>query len=250
MGAFNPFSLEGKTILVTGASSGIGKATAVACSQMGATIILNARDKDRLQQTLSQLEGKEHSIIAADITVEDELNDLVSQLPVINGVVLCAGKGLNLPVQFCDRKHADELFEVNFFGNVELLRQIYKKKKISKSGSMVIIDSAAGLTKFTLGNAIYGATKAALNAFSKYCAREFAARNIRVNCICPGMVDTPLIHRGTVTEEQLAEDMKKYPCKRYGKPEEVAYGAVYLLSGAAEWVTGTSLFIDGGVSII
>lgn len=246
----NPFSLECKTILVTGASSGIGRATAIECSKMGAKVVLSARNIDRLYETLSNLEGDGHIIIAGDVTNKAELNDLVEKLPCIDGMVLCAGIGLNFPVQFCDREKLDTLFNVNFFSTIEIVRLLYKKKKISKGGSIVFIDSIGGVTKFTPGGAIYGATKAALNSYAKFCAREFAPRKIRVNCICPGMIETPLIRDGAISDEQLAEDMKQYPCGRYGYPEEVAYGAVYLLSDATVWVTGTSLFIDGGASII
>lgn len=246
----NPFSLEEKTILVTGASSGIGKSIAIECSKMGATLILNGRNEERLSVTLSSLEGEGHSTVIGDNTSDAILKDMVEAMPVLDGIVLCAGKAINLPVQFCDRTHMDDLFNVNFFGNMEFLRLLYKKKKIAKGGSVVLIDSVGGITRFAPGGAIYGATKAALNSYMKFCAREFSARKIRVNCICPGMIDTPLIHRGTLTEEQLKEDEKRYPCGRYGQPEDVAMGAIYLLSGAASWVTGTSLFIDGGISII
>ncbi len=248
--SFNPFSLKGKTILVTGASSGIGRETAIVCSKLGATIILNARNEERIRETFESLDGDTHYIILGDVTEQESLEKIVKNLPTIDGMVLCAGKAINLPVQFCDREHMDDLFNLNFFSTVELFRLVYKKKKINKGGSIVLIDSVGGLTRFAPGGAIYGATKAALSSFSKFCAREFAPRKIRVNCICPGMIDTPLIHRGTITEEQLQEDAKRYPCGRYGNPEDVAYGAVYLLSDASSWVTGTNLFIDGGLSTI
>lgn len=248
--SYNPFSLEGKTIFVTGASSGIGKAIAIAASRMGATLILNARNEERLQETIGELDGDGHRMILGDVTDASVIQQIVSEIDTVDGIVLCAGKAINLPVQFCDKEHMDMLFNLNFFSTVEILRMMYKKKRINKGGSVVLIDSVGGVTRFAPGGAIYGATKAALGSYAKFCAREFAPRKIRVNCICPGMIDTPLIHRGTLTEEQLAEDAKRYPCGRYGKAEDVANGAVYLLSDASEWVTGTDLFIDGGISII
>lgn len=247
---YNPFSLQGKTILVTGASSGIGKAIAIECSRMGASVILNARNKERIQQTMSEMEGQGHLSVIGDVTDGTFVNQMTDGLPVVDGVVLCAGMAINLPVQFCNQAHMDQLFNLNFFSTAEMTRLIYKKKKINKGGSVVLLDSVGGLTRFAPGGAIYGATKAALSSFAKFCAREFSSRKIRVNCICPGMIDTPLIHRGTLTEEQLAEDSKRYPCGRYGKPCDVAMGAVYLLSDASSWVTGTNLFIDGGISIV
>ncbi len=245
----NPFSLEGKTILVTGASSGIGRATAVEASRMGARIVLVARDEARLAQTLDSLQGEGHSIIAADLTDADALARVVEECGSLDGAVFCAGKGLTLPVQFCDRAHFDEIFNINFFSTAELLRLLYKKKRISKGASIVLLASMGGTHVFSGGNSIYGASKAALDSFMKFAAKEFAARKVRVNSICPAMVDTPLIHRGTVSDEQLAEDAKRYPLKRYGQPEDIAYAAIYLLSPASAWVTGTSVIVDGGLSL-
>lgn len=247
----NPFSLAGKTILVTGASSGIGKRTAIESARLGADVIISARNLERLEETRLAIAefGKEAVVIPAELTSAEDVESLVSSVPDLDGVVLCSGKGLTLPVQFASREKFDEMFSINFFSPVELLRLLYKKKKIKKEGSVVVIASLGGTAVYSGGNSIYGASKAALNSFMKFCAKEFAARKIRVNTICPAMVETPLIHRGTVSDEQLQEDMKRYPLKRYGQPEDIAYGAVYLLSDASCWVTGHSLVIDGGLSL-
>lgn len=253
MSNYNPFSLEGKTILVTGASSGIGKATAIECAKMGATVIITGRNEERLNETFAELEdtSKGHFQIVADLTTEEGLNLVVSSLKKLDGVVLCAGKGLTMPLQFASTEKFNSVFEINFFSPVELMRLLYKKKILVKYASVVMIASVGGITRIELGSGIYGTSKSALNAAMQYAAREFAAtRRIRVNSICPGMVDTPLIHRGTITEEQLEDDMKTYPLQRYGRPEEVAQAAIYLLSNASSWVTGHSLIIDGGVSLI
>lgn len=245
----NPFTLNGKTILVTGASSGIGKATAILASRLGANIILIGRNCQRLNETFSEMSGEGHTLLSVELTDEKQINDLIENIPVLDGALFCAGKGLTLPVQFCDRQHFDEIFNVNFFSTVELMRLLYKKKKINKNSSIVILSSMGGTHVFSGGNGIYGASKAALDSFMKFAAKEFAARKIRVNSICPGMVDTPLIHRGTVSEEQLEEDAKRYPLKRYGQPSDIANAAVFLLSDASSWITGTSMIIDGGLSI-
>ena len=245
----NPFSLEGKTVLVTGASSGIGRQTAIECSRMGASVVLSARNEDRLQQTLSSMEGDGHKVIPADLLNQDQLENLVSSITPVDGVVLCSGKGLTLPMQFATRDKLDDIFNTNFYAPFELLRLLYKKKKIQKQGSVVVLASLGGTQIFSGSNGVYGASKAALNSAMMFCAKEFSSRKIRVNCICPGMVDTPLIHRGTVTEEQLIENAKLYPLGRYGKPEDIAYAAVYLLSDAASWVTGQDFVLDGGISI-
>ena len=245
---YNPFTLKGKTILVTGASSGIGQATAVECAQMGAEVVITGRDTKRLQAT-ADLVGTPKTLIAADLTNQEDVEHLVAALPPLDGAVLCAGNSTTLPLQFGSREKFDEMFNVNFFAPVELLRLMYKKKVLQKGASVVLIASIGGTHRFMPGNGVYGASKAALNSLMKYAAREYASRKIRVNSICPGMVDTPLIHRGTITEEQLAEDAKRYPLGRYGKPDDIANGVVYLLSDASSWLTGHDLVIDGGFSI-
>lgn len=246
---YNPFSLAGKTVLITGASSGIGRETALECARMGASVVLTGRDKDRLDETMSLIEGDDKAAIIADLTVADDIERLIEALPSLDGAVLCAGNSTTLPLQFGTRDKFDDMFDINFFAPVELLRLLYKKKRLNKGASVVLIASIGGTHSFMPGNGIYGASKAALNSVMKYAAREFASRRIRVNSICPGMVDTPLIHRGTITEEQLAEDAKRYPLGRYGKPLDIAHGAVYLLGDASSWLTGHDLVIDGGFSI-
>ncbi|MBO4803968.1 MAG: SDR family oxidoreductase [Muribaculaceae bacterium] len=247
---YNPFSLEGKNILVTGASSGIGEAVAIKCALMGAGVAVTGRNVERLKAVYDQLEDAPfRAQITADLTVAEDLERLVAALPPLDGAVLCAGNSTTLPLQFGSREKFDDMFNVNFFAPVELLRLMYKKKILNKGASVVLIASIGGTHSFMPGNGVYGASKASLNAVMKYAAREFASRRVRVNSICPGMVDTPLIHRGTITEEQLVEDAKRYPLGRYGRPEDVAYGAIYLLSDASSWLTGHDLVIDGGFSI-
>lgn len=132
---------------------------------------------------------------------------------------------------------------------IELLRLLVKKKKLADKSSVVFVSSIAGSGSFNIGNSIYGSSKAALNSMMKFCAVELAKKQIRVNCICPGMIDTPLIHNGSLSEEQLQKDMETYPLKRYGTPNDIANGAIYLLSDASSWITGHTLVIDGGKTI-
>lgn len=249
---YNPFSLKGKNILVTGASSGIGKATAMECSKSGANVIITARNKGRLDETFSKLDvsgGQTHKSIIADLTIPEDLKKLVDTLQPLDGAVLCSGVGLTLPFQFSTEEKFNEIFKTNFFSPVELLRQLYKTKKLNKEASVVTLSSIGGNEVFSIGTSIYGATKSALKSVMNCCAREFAPRKIRVNCICPGMVETPLIHDGSLTDEQFQKDMQNYLLKRYGRPEDIAYCAIYLLSNAASWVTGTSIIIDGGATL-
>lgn len=245
----NPFSLEGKTVLVTGASSGIGKETAIQCSRLGARLIITGRDEARLTETFSQLEGKGHGMVMADLTQSGEIEKLVGSIESLQGVVLCAGKGLTLPFPFSTREKFDSIFEINFFSPVELLRQLVKKKKLVKESSVVFVSSIGGVSCITMGNGIYGASKAAVNSMMKTCAKELATKKIRVNSVNPGTVYTKLIEGGKISEEQKELDIATYPLKRYGEPVDVAYGIIYLLSDAASWITGHSLVIDGGRTI-
>lgn len=246
---FNPFSLAGKTILITGASSGIGKETAIRCAKMGARLILTARNVERLKGVLTGLEGDGHQMIVCDLNVSEQLNQLIGQIDSVNGVLISVGKGLTSPYTFTTKDKYEDVFNINFFSPIELLRLLVKKKKLQKESSVVIISSISGTAYYNGCNVAYGTSKAALNSVMKYCAIEFAPKKIRVNSICPGMIDTPLIHRETISEEQLQQDVCSYPLKRYGKPEDVANGAIYLLSDASSWVTGHSLVIDGGKTI-
>lgn len=247
--SFNPFSLEGCTVLVTGASSGIGRTTAIECSRMGARLIVTGRDQVRLDEVLNSLNGEGHQSFIADLTQGEQVDDLIAQLPVVDGVVLCAGQGTVVPFKMADRKRQDPIFEINYFAPVELLRLIIKKKKLASPSSVVFVSSIGGVDSITIGNSIYGASKAALNSAMRFCALELAPKKIRVNSVCPGMVNTKLIKGGAITDEQHQADMEKYPLKRYGEPEDIAHGIVYLLSDASSWVTGHSLVIDGGYTV-
>lgn len=245
----NPFSLESKTILVVGGSLGIGRATAVQCSRQGARVIVIGRNKKRLQETMTNMQGEGHSIYSVDITDENAVMEFLPQLSSLDGLVLCAGVGAMKPFAFGTREEYDRVFNLNFFATVEFLRLLVKKKKLNKGSSVVIVSSIGGVFDHTPGNSIYGASKAAINSTMKYCAVELAPKKVRVNSVCPGMVNTPFNSPDILTEEQLNRDIEKYPLKRIGEPEDIAYGIIYLLSEASSWVTGHSLVIDGGITL-
>ena len=246
---YNPFSLDGKTILVTGASSGIGKATAIECSKMGAKIIACGRNIERLQETICQLEGSQHKSFAGDFTEENIIEELLNKIPLIDGAVLAAGQTLVLPLTYSTPQKFEDIFKLNFFSTIELLRLLAKRKKMNSNASVVIITAAGGVKSFVSGHCVYGTSKAALDAAMRYAALEFAPRKIRVNSICPGLTETPMIHEGNVSDDQLLLAQKMNPLKRNGSPRDIAMGAAYLLSDAASWITGQSLVIDGGASI-
>lgn len=247
--SYNPFSLSDKTVLVTGASSGIGRETAIQCSKLGAKVIITARNEDRLKETLSQMNGNNHEVVLADLTDSNQMDNLVAQVHDLDGIVLCAGRAMTSPFAFNTREKYDEVFNVNYFAPVELLRLLLKKKKLNKNASVVFVSSIGGVFGYSLGNSIYGATKASIHSTMKFCAKELAPKGIRVNSVNPGMVNTPLIGGGSISEEQYKADMERYPLKRYGEPEDIAYGIIYLLSNASSWVTGHALVIDGGITI-
>lgn len=244
----NPFTLVGKTILVTGASAGIGRGIAVACSGMGARVILTARNTERLQETLSQLEGDGHTYIAADLTNEAERRALVEQLPILDGVVQCAGVGSRVPCKMLVQDDLDRVMKTNAEAPMLLQAQLLSEKKLKKQASVVFIASAAATMPVT-GNAAYSASKAALVAYAKCLAQELAPRQIRVNCISPTMVWTDLALVGA-TVEQLQEAQLSYPLKRYGQPEDIANLAIYLLSDASAWMTGSNIEITGGSLVL
>lgn len=241
---FNPFSLDGKNILVTGASSGIGRAIAISCSKMGARIILNGRNLSRLEEALSNLFGDGHCAVVADLCDEDSVADLVAKLPKLDGIVHCAGVANRVPCKSIAKDNIAEIMSANMEAPILLQAKILQNKKLNKSSSIVFIASRAAEFP-SVGNAIYSASKGALISYSKCLALELASRLIRVNCICPGMVWTDLIEN-VLDHESLLLSEAKYPLKRFGKVEDIAYLVIYLLSDASSWMTGECLNISGG----
>jgi len=246
---FNPYSLIGKTILITGASSGIGRSTAIECSKLGAQVVITGRDHNRLQETFDHLEGTGHLMIQADLTKEEDLQKLIDELPQLTGLVNNAGIAQPKLFSFTSIQEAEAMFKTNFFAPFELLRRIVKSKKLVKNSSVVFVSSIAGTTITSLGGSIYGASKCALNGLSKALALELAPKRIRVNTVMPGMIETQIMDDSSISKADLDEDRKRYPLGRYGKPEDVAYAIIYLLSDASSWTTGTNLLLDGGYTL-
>lgn len=246
---YNPFSLEGKTILITGASSGIGKSTAIECSKLGAKVIITARNEERLSETLSELEGEGHQMVLCDLNNEEAIDKMVADLPELQGLVNNAGFTKILPVQFISTDDINSILQVNTVAPMMLLQKLLKKKKLKRSASVVFTSSLAGLGTCTVGNSMYSASKGALSAFICCAALELAPKKIRVNAVCPGMVDTGILNSGVVSNEQIKKDQENYPLGRYGKPDEIAWSIIYLLSDAAGWITGLNMVIDGGLTL-
>lgn len=245
MEQFNPFSLSGKQILVTGASSGIGRGIALACAKMGATVIVTGRNVERLNETLSLMPEGDHKAISADLTKAEDIETLVNELPKLDGFVECAGVGSRVFCKALGQEEIDHVLKPNLEAPILLQTSILARKKINKGASIVYIASKAAELP-SIGNAIYSASKGAIISYAKCLAMELAPRQIRVNCICPAMIWTDLILQDGLTKEEMEEAQLRYPLKRYGQPEDVANLALYLLSDASAWMTATSIDITGG----
>lgn len=243
---YNPFSLEGKTLLVTGASSGIGKATAIECSKAGAKVYLTARNEERLAQTLAEMENEGHRIIKADITSVEDIQNLVDSVEVLDGVALIAGINDKMIIKKIDDDFITKMMSTNLAGPALLMKSLLKAKKINKQASIVFMSSVSAFYP-SVSNALYGASKAAVNQFAKVLALEVLPLRARVNCIQPAFVETEMIQK--YGEDTLEEISKNYPLGRFAKPEEIAQAVIYYFSEATQLITGTSLVIDGGYTL-
>lgn len=238
--------LKHKTILVTGASSGIGRATAVACDSLGARVILTGRNKEELLKTQSLLKNVPE-LIVADLANEQQVLQLTEQLPAIDGMVHCAGIIRPLPVKFIKPKHIGEVFDINFTSAVLLSSALLSHKKLNSEASLVFISSVSSQFAYT-GGSLYTASKAALEAFCRTLALENAPRKIRANCLAPGLVRTKILDatEQAYSLEQVEQMERQYPLG-FGEPEDVANAAVFLLGSSSRWITGITLVMDGGL---
>jgi NAD(P)-dependent dehydrogenase (short-subunit alcohol dehydrogenase family) len=245
-----PFHLNNKTVLVTGASSGIGKQVAISCSAMGAKVIITGRDEKRLAETYSSLQGKGHSQFPCDLMDESQRNNLLDNVSAIDGFVHSAGVVLPVPVKFIAEKHLRHIMGVNFESAVLSVARLLKSKKLNDSASLIFFSSISVNYPYA-GGAVYSASKGAIEAYSKNLAIEILPKKIRSNVIVPAMVKTPLYEetKNQSMYRSPEEYESKYPLG-LGMPEDVANATVYLLSDAARWVTGTTLTLDGGFSIV
>lgn len=245
--SYNPFSLEGKTILVTGAAGGIGRATSLECAKLGATLVLTDINAEGLQETFSMLEGEGHIIEVANLTRQECLDELVAHLPKLDGFVSNAGVTKPMPVKFINKDDMERILSINTLAPVYLTQRLCRQKKFNEDASIVFTVSVGGIYTTAPGNAMYGASKGALQVFMKNVALEMAPK-VRCNSVNPGMVNTSLAGR-SYSEEEKMKDMLTYPLKRYGESRDVALAIVFLLSDASSWVTGHSLVIDGGKTL-
>lgn len=246
----NPFSLEGKTVIVTGASSGIGRATAIVCAEMGAKVVALGRNEQRLAETMAQLQGEGHIMSAFDLNDEKAMDAAIAALSLIDGVACCAGVANMNPFQFVDKEEMQRVFSANFFAPVLLVNKLLKAKKLQKGSSVVFVSSVDGPKVVHAGNSVYSASKSALVGMARNMAVDLVGKKIRVNSVLPGTTDTEMIRTANVTEEMLQETAKALPMKRFAVPQEIANAIVFLLSEASSYITGAELVVDGGGSIV
>lgn len=248
---YNPFSLSGKTILVTGAGSGIGRATSIEASRMGARLVMVDINERGLLETKEMLEWQEldHLFFVVDLCDETAIDAMVKGLPVINGCSNNAGITKLTPIQFITSEEMERIHKVNLIAPMMLTKYLLKRKKLSRPSSIVFTASAGGVFVASYGNAVYATSKCGVDGYMRTAALELASKGIRCNSVNPGMVETPLINRGQITVEQHEKDKENYPLGRYGRPEDVALATIYLLSDASSWMTGTALKIDGGLTL-
>jgi len=245
---YNPFTLEGKNILVTGASSGIGRGICIDTSKMGATVHLMARNEQRLNETLSQMEGEGHHMHTVDLCDKDALIGMVDSLPVLDGVVLCAGIIKTTPVKNITEEALEEIFNTNIMADIRMVSRMLKKKKLNKGASIVFISSVSTFN-VKVGNSLYSATKGAVNSFAKAMALEVAKQNMRVNCIQPGFVPSSILSSGAIEEDAFLKFYAERHPLGFGTPSDIANGCIYLLSDASRWVTGSIFTLDGGYTL-
>lgn len=245
----NQFTLVGKTVFVTGASSGIGAKTAIECARMGAKLIISGRNKERLDAVLTQLEGEEHLAIQCDLCNSEDIDTLCSQLPVLDGLAFCAGITRTIPIKRIKKSDLDDILATNLTSPIEIVNQLVKQKKITKGGSIVFISSVSS-SYADMGNSVYAASKGGIISFSRVLALEMAPKGIRANCVRPGFVAGTGMTEGLsrVSSEQLEMERQRYPLG-FGETSDIANGVIYLLSDASKWVTGTTLTIDGGITL-
>lgn len=249
---YNPYTLEGKTILVTGASTGIGRQVAIDCAKFGAKLVLSDLEEEKLKVLLEELDGDGHQVFACDLTIEEEIATLVENCPVLDGFSNNAGASKSIFMKFVSQKALNEAAAINTFGPALLLQKLVRKKKLSKKSSVVFTTSVSGVYTVHYGDSVNAMSIGAINAFAKAAALDLGAQGIRVNCVNPSVIVTENTFAGALlTEDEIKEKQAYFPLyKRYGNPDDVSAPIIFLLSDASSWITGAKLPIDGGYTLL
>ncbi len=239
-------NLQGNTYLVTGASSGIGRATAKLISNCGGTVVINGRNQERLERTLGELSGAGHLAIHSDLLDPDSIAKLTDTCPELSGIAHCAGVSRVAPIRYTTDKLMREMTAINVEAPISLSRELIKGKKLLPGCSIIFLSSLSAMHGWT-GYVAYSASKAALIGATRALASELSNQDIRCNCLAPGMIKTPML-KGGFSDAQLKEEENKYPFG-FGKPVDAANAIVFFLSDASRWITGQTLVLDGGHSL-
>lgn len=249
---YNPYTLEGKTILVTGASTGIGRQVAIDCAKFGAKLVLSDLDEENLNTVLGELEGEGHQAFVCDLTNEEDIVSLVENCPVLDGFSNNAGVSKSILMKFVSQKAFSEAAAINTFGPALLLQKLVRKKKFSKKSSVVFTTSVSGVFTVHYGDSVNAMSTGAINAFAKAAALDLGTQGIRVNCVNPSVIVTENTFAGTLlTEDEIKEKQAFFPLnKRFGNPDDVSAPIIFLLSDASSWITGVKLPIDGGYTLL
>ncbi len=247
---FNPFTLDGKRIVITGASSGIGQQCAISCSRMNARVVLIGRNADRLAETLGRMKGEGHISVSLDLTDYDGIpaivKSIVDSVGKIDGLIHCAGISTTLPLNLVTNEKLVEFMSTNVLSAINLSRELFKRKYSNDGGSIIFMASVMGVVG-ERGKMLYGLTKGALISGARSLACELSKRNIRVNCISPGAIQTPINEKlPHMADPELRAQLEDKHLLGLGKTTDIANGCIYLLSDAARWITGQNLIIDGG----
>ncbi len=243
----NAFDLKGKTVLVTGASSGLGRQTAITASEYGARVIVTGRNTIRLQETFGSLQGEGHQQIPADLTIQADIDRLVEALPMLDGLVQSTGISELAPARFITAETISRTFRISFDASVLLTARILAKKKLSKGNSSIVFISSISTRYPFVGGAMYISAKAALEAYARVLALELASRGTRVNCIAPAFVRTPMLNETAENFSQEAVNkIEERQLLGLGDPVDVANTIIFYLSDASKWVSATNLILGGG----
>ncbi len=243
----NAFDLKGKTVLVTGASSGLGRQTAVTASEYGARVIITGRHAVRLDETWHMLQGEGHLQLLADLTIQSDIDRLVAALPVLDGLVHSTGISELSPARFITKDIIASTFRISFDASVLLTAAILGKRKLTKGNSSIVFISSISTRYPFVGGAMYISAKAALEAYARVLALELASRGTRVNCVAPAFVRTPMLEETAANFSREAVDkIEERQLLGLGDPVDVANVIVFYLADASRWVSATNLILGGG----
>lgn len=249
---FNPFSLKGKNIVISGAASGIARQCAISCSKMGARLILLDLNGEGLEETVTMLErSEEHFMAVVDLTEKEKVSEVVAQgvakIGKIHGLLNCAGISTTMPMKIVKEETLDKFFKVNVYTGYFLTQEVCKRTCLAEEGASIVFFSSVAGSYGSNGKSVYSMTKGALKAVARSLAVELAKKNVRVNSISPGVIVTPINQNlPHIADPEKRAELEAQHLLGLGKTTDIANACIYLLSDAARWVTGTNIFVDGG----